>query len=214
MNIYLPTKARCSRALLIAFSLLVVWFVVSSGSAYANTITIQDQSNVLNASKVRSEAAQLPASVLIYTTRTFTGDQVALDNDARSRLSGANIIDIAIDTAQRHLSIESGSQVKLSDEQASNAIDAFKSNFHNGDYTSATIAAIDAVHTALTGGSSSNSIASVGIAAVIIFAVFLFGIIPAIRNRLRGGPPMGGSRRWVDQRINNGSTGGGAGGSF
>jgi TPM domain len=235
VSTYLPTKSHYSRALLIAFSLLVALFVMSASYAYANTVTINDQSGVLDASKVRSDAAQLPVSVLIYTTRTFTGDQTALDNDARSRLSGTNAIDIAIDTTQRHLSIESGSQVKLSDGQASNAVDAFKSNFNNGDYTGATIAAIDSVHDALTGGSSSESITPVGMVVAIILGailliIILFVIISATSNRRRGGPPMGGGRRWGNRGYypypfysnnsgtnnpgSSGSYGGGSGGSF
>lgn len=112
--------------------------LVSAGHAYANTVTINDQSGVLNTGKVRSEAAKLSVPVLIYTTPAFTGDQTALDNDARSHLVGANAVDIAIDTGHRHLSIQSSSQVNLSDGQAGNAVDAFKSNFNNGDYTGAT----------------------------------------------------------------------------
>ncbi len=145
MSPYLPTKSHYGRALLIAFSLLVALLIVSAGHAYANTVTINDQSGVLNAGKVRSEAAKLSIPVLIYTTPAFTGDQTALDNDARSHLVGANAVDIAIaiDTGHRHLSIQSSSQVNLSDGQAGNAVDAFKSSFNNGDYTGATIAAID-----------------------------------------------------------------------
>ncbi|MBV9258269.1 MAG: TPM domain-containing protein, partial [Ktedonobacteraceae bacterium] len=194
-----------------------------------------------NASKVRSDAAQLPVSVLVYTTRTFTGDQAALDNDARSRLSNANAVDIAIDTVQRHLSIQSGSQVKLSDEQASNAVDAFKNNFDNGDYTGATIAAIDSIHDALTNGSSSGGMTVVGIVVASVLGVIFLGIIVLVivgfaRNRRRGGPPTGGGRRWGNQEWNrgyypypaynnsgsnsnygggaSGNFGGGAGGSF
>ncbi len=239
MSILLPTKSHYGRTSLIVFSLLMMLFMASANHAYANTVTINDQSGVLNASKVRSDAAHLPVSVLIYTTSTFTGDQAALDNDARSHLSSTNTVDIAIDTVQRHLSIESGSQVKLSDGQASNAVDAFKSNFNNGDYTGATIAAIDSLHDALTTGSSSGGITTVGaivasVLAIVLLVILVLVILGFARSRRRGGPPMGGGRRWGNQEWNrgyypypvynnnsgtsntgsSGSYGGGAGGSF
>ena len=205
MGTYLPIKSRPGRVFLIAFSLLVALFIVSAGYTYANSVTISDQSGVLNIGKVRSDAAQLPVSVLIYTTRTFTGDQAALDNDARSHLLSANAVDIAIDTVQRHLSIQSGSQVKLSDEQASNAVDAFKNNFDNGDYTGATIAAIDSIHDALTNESSGGGMTVVGIVVASVLGVIFLGIIVGVvRNRRRGGPPRGGGRRWGNQEWNRG----------
>ena len=212
MSIHVSIKSHHSRALLITFSLLCMLFVVSTGHAYANSVTINDQSGVLNASKVRSDAAQLPVSVLIYTTRTFTGDQAALDTDARNHLSSTNTIDIAIDTVQRHLSIQSGSQVKLSDGQASNAVDAFKNSFNNGDYTGATIAAVDSIHDALTTGSSSGGMTQVGtIVASILGGIFLIILVlfirGVVRNRRRGGPPRGGGRRWGNREWNNGNRG-------
>ena len=212
MSTHLPIKLHYGRTFLIVFGLLLLLFVVSTERVYANTVTINDQSGVLDSNKVRSDAAQLPVSVLIYTTRTFTGDQTALDNDARSHLSGTNMVDIAIDTVQRHLSIQSGSQVKLSDGQASNAVDAFKNNFNNGDYTGATIAAVDSIHDALTGGTSSGGMTPIGtIVASILGVAFLLivvlAIVVAIRNRRRGGPPRNGGRRWGNQEWNNGNRG-------
>ena len=68
MSTHLPVKLQHGRALLIVFSLLLMLFVANAGHAYANTVTINDQSGVLNANKVRSDATQLPVSVLIYTT--------------------------------------------------------------------------------------------------------------------------------------------------
>ena len=212
MNTHLPIKLHPGRAFLIVFSLLLLLFVVSAERAYANTVTINDQAGVLNSSKVRSDAAQLPVSVLIYTTHTFTGDQTALDADARSHVSGTNMVDIAIDTVQRHLSIQSGSQVKLSDGQASNAVDAFKNNFNNGDYTGATIAAVDSIHDALVGGSSSGGMTPIGtivasILGITFLLILVLVIIGAVRNRRRGGPPRNGGRRWGNQEWNNGNRG-------
>ena len=212
MSIHVSIKSHHGRALLITFSLLCMLFMVSTSNAYANSVTINDQSGVLNSSKVRSDATHLPVSVLIYTTRTFTGDQAALDTDARNHLSGTNTVDIAIDTVQRHLSIQSGSQVKLSDGQASNAVDAFKNSFNNGDYTGATIAAVDSIHDALTTGSSSGGMTPVGtIVASILGGIFLIILVlfirGVVRNQRRGGPPRGGGRRWGNQEWNNSNRG-------
>jgi hypothetical protein len=210
MSIHRSTKSYYGRTLLITLSFLSMLFVASISHAYANTVNINDQAGVLDSNKVRSDAAHLPVSVLIYTTKTFTGDQTALNDDARNHLSGTNTVDIAIDTAQRHLSIQSGSQVKLSDGQASNAVDAFKNSFHNGDYTGATIAAIDSVHDALTNGSSSGGMTPVGVVvgvllAIIFLVCLVFFIVSVVRNRRRGGPPMGGGRRGGNQQWNNGN---------
>lgn len=87
--------------------------------------------------------------MLIYTTKTFSGDQDALNQATRKRLPDQNSIAIGIDTAQRHLSIQSGTEVPLSDSQASDAVDAFRASFSNEGYTGATIAAIDSLSNTL-----------------------------------------------------------------
>lgn len=111
---------------------------------------------MLDASQVQAEAAKLSYSMLIYTTKTFSGDQNAFNQATRQRLPDQNSIAIGIDVTQRHLSIQSGTNVPLSDSQASDAIDAFRSNFNNGDYTGATIAAIDSLLNTLDPGSMTD----------------------------------------------------------
>ena len=128
---------------------------------FADSVTIDDRAKVLDASQVQAEAAKLPYAMLIYTTRTFQGDQDALNQATRDRLPNQDAVDIGIDVTRRHLSIQSGTNVPLSDSQASDAVDAFRSNFNNGDYTGATIAAIDSLLNAFgvggTAGSSSGT---------------------------------------------------------
>jgi hypothetical protein len=191
-------------------------------NAQANTVTIDDQSRVLDVGKVRAEAAKLANSMLIYTTKTFNGDQNALNQSTREQLPNQDSIAIGIDTVQRHLSIESGITVKLSDSQASDAVSAFRNNYNGGDYTGATIAAIDSLQSALTGGGSSSNPVGVVIGILIAVGAIILAVFAVIRFRRR--PPLCGGRggRWIAYfggahttgTYSSRSYGGGAGGGF
>ena len=229
MSREVPTRIYHSILPLLAVAATFSLFIFTAMSAQANAVTINDQAGVLDAGKVRAEAAKLPAPLLIYTTKTFNGDQDALNQSTLAQLSDQNAIAIDIDTVHRHLSIESGSRVQLSDSQASDAVSAFKDNFHAGDYTGATIAAIDSLQTALSGGGS--SITPLGIIVAIVLAVgAIFALVLMIvRGRRR--PPQDGGRPGRRRGMypyyggyygathpgsthTSGNYGGGAGGSF
>lgn len=231
MNRDILAKVRFPRLIYLAVVAAFSLFLLTAMNAQANTVTINDQSGVLDIGKVRAEAAKLPNSILIYTTKTFSGDQDALNQSTREQLPNQNAIAIGIDTLHRHLSIESGTSVKLSDSQASDAVSAFKNNYNGGDYTGATIAALDSLQSALTGGGS--SITPLGVVIAIILAVvavvlFILFIIAMLRRRR---PPQSGGRRGRGIRTfpyyggyyggthttgtsTSGSYGGGAGGSL
>lgn len=210
-------------------SALFLFFLVSL-NAQANTVTINDQSGVLNVARVRSEAAKLSDPILLFTTKTFTGGQDALYQHTRAQLPGQNAIAIGIDTVHRHLSIESGTSVKLSDSQASDAVSAFQNNFNGGDYTGATIAALDSLQSALSGSSMTPLGAGIAIFLVLgVVALLLFAIARWRRSPRRPPRSGGGWRRgtwgmpyyggYYGETRNPGSnTGGsydgGAGGSF
>ena len=201
-----------------AFSL----FLLTALNAQANTVTIDDQSRVLDVGKVRAEAAKLANSMLIYTTKTFNGDQNALNQSTREQLPDQDSIAIGVDTVQRHLSVESGTNVKLSDSQASDAVSAFRNNYNGGDYTGATIAAIDSLQSALTGGGSSSNPVGLVIGILIAVGAIILVVFAVIRFRRR--PPQSGGRggRWIAYfggahttgTYSSGSYGGGAGGGF
>src|SRR5947209_13628761 len=176
--------------------------------------------------------AKLPVPLLIYTTKTFNRDKDALNQSTREQLPNQNTIAIGIDTVHRHLSIESGTYVRLSDSQASDALSAIQSNYHGGDYTGATIAAIDSLQNALSGGGSSGGgITPLGVAVAIflgIVAVVLV-VIAIIRRRTGGSNGPGGGRRktgiwstpypyyggtYTTSPPPTGNYGGGAGGGF
>lgn len=213
-------------------AILLFFLCLTPTNVLANTVTIHDQSHVLNAAQVQDTAAKTTVPLFIYTTNTFHGDQNTLDQDARAHLPSQHAIAIGIDTVQRHLSIQSGDSVHLSDSQASDAVTAFQNNFNNGDYTGATIAAITSIQGALTGDSGSMTSAGVIVAillGIIAIPVIIIIFVALSRNRRR--PPMGGGWRGgrgyypgtyypgtygssVPPATSSGGFGGGAGGSF
>ena len=211
---------------LILIILAAACSVFLATSAQANAVTITDQARVLDVGKVKAEAGTLANPVLIFTTKTFGGDQEALNQATREQLTTQNAIAIEIDTVHRHMSVESGTQVKLSDDQASNAVSAFRDSFHGGDYTGATIAAIDAVRDELDGSSITpmGTIVAVllvtGVIALICFMAFRRRRTPRdeegrahpYTHYYAGAPYTHGSSG--GSSGGGGGFGGGAGGSF
>jgi len=148
-------KRRLGMSLVATVTAISLLLIVTM-SALANTVNISDQSHVLNASQVRSEASSLPYELDIYTV-SFTGSTSQFDQTAHSKVR-SNTIVIAIDTNQHHLNISAGSSVPLSNSQASNARNAFISSYQNNhDYTAATIASIRSLENSLGSGSGSSS---------------------------------------------------------
>ena len=231
-------RARIRRSILSCLGLVMMFslFLFTILNVEANSVIIKDQAGVLNAGRVEAEAAKLPAPILIFTTKTFNGDQDALNQYTRAQLPNQNAIAIGIDTAHRHLSIESGTNVQLSDSQATDALSAFQNNFNGGDYTGATVAAIDSLQNALSGGSNSGGgITPLGVAVAILLCLLLvvFVVIVIIRRKTGGGnrPPRTGGKRKIAPFYTpypyyganhptsappppTGNYGGGAGGSF
>ena len=232
-------RAQIRRSILSCLALVTMFslFLLTTLNVQANTVTIKDQAGVLNPGRVQAEAAKLPVPILIYTTKTFNGDQDALYQYTREQLPNQNSIAIGIDTVHRHLSIESGTNVQLSDSQASDALNAFQNNYNGGDYTGATLAAIDSLQNSLSGGrSSGGGITPLGVVVAILLCLMLvvFIVIVILRRKTGGsdGPPRSSGKRRMG--ISNavypyyggihptstppappsGNYGGGAGGSF
>ncbi len=129
----------------------------ASVSVFANTVNIYDDANVLNRSQVQSQASALNYPINIYTTNTFTGSSSAFDQKAVSHIGGnANLIVLAIDTRNKHVTATGGKNVPLSNAQYQNAAQSFASGYKSGGYTPATTAAIQSMQNNL-GSSSSNS---------------------------------------------------------
>lgn len=234
MGICLRTRIHRSILSCIALVTLFSLFLLTTLNVQANTVTIKDQAGVLNPGRVQAEAAKLPVPILIYTTKTFNGDQDALNQYTREQLSNQNAIAIGIDTIHRHLSIESGTKVPLSDSQANDALSAFQNNYNGGDYTGATLAAIDSLQNSLSGSrSSGGGITPLGVAVAILLGLVLvvFVVIVILRRKTGGsdGPPRGSGKRKIGllhtpypyyggihptSTPPGGNYGGGAGGSF
>src|SRR5258708_16040453 len=178
-------QARIRRSILVCLALVTMFsvFLLTTLNVQANTVTINDQAGGLDAGKVQAEAAKLPAPMLIYTTKTFNGDQDALNRSTREQLPNQNAIAIGIDTVHRNLSIEAGTNVRLSDSQASDALSAFQNNYHGGDYSGATIAAIDSLQSPLTG----HAMTPLGVALSILLCLVVVVLIAfAVIRRRKG----------------------------
>jgi len=176
--------APIHRSIVVCLALVTVCalFLLTTVRVQASTVTINDQAGVLDAGRVQTEAEQLP--LLIFTTQTLTGDQDALNQFTREQLPDQNSIAIGIDTVHRYISIEAGTSVQLSDSQTSDAVSAFVSNYHGGDYTGATIAAIDS----LKGALGSGGMSPLGVAVLILLGLVIVGLfVIARRQRRRDG---------------------------
>ncbi len=125
--------------------------VMTAIGASANTVNISDQSHVLNASQVQSEASNLPNPISIYTTNTFSGDTNAFKQKTYSHVTNQNMIVMAIDTVNKHVAIVGGTNVPLRQQQYDAATQAFVQTYKStsGDYTAATIASIQTLRTLL-----------------------------------------------------------------
>lgn len=137
---------------LLAFCAALMLLAITSAKVFADTVNIVDNAHVLDVAQVTDQASQLSDPVSIYTNNTFTGTTDAFDQFTTTFIgpNDSNLIVINIDTVHRHLAIVGGTMVSLSNDQYAAAIQAFKDNFNNGDYTGATIAALQSLNAALT----------------------------------------------------------------
>ncbi len=139
---------------------LCLLLVVTAGTLAA-TVNVYDQASVFqNKTPIYNEAKSLPYPIDIYTTNAFNGSKAQFDQRATGHIDSANKIVIAIDTGQRHLAIVGGRSVSLSSGQYNDAVSAFTSNF-NGDYTTATVAAIRSLRNSV-GSTGSGGVLPVG----------------------------------------------------
>ncbi|HEY7348633.1 MAG TPA: TPM domain-containing protein [Ktedonobacterales bacterium] len=139
-------------ALFAALGLLLI----AAPTARAASVEVHDDAHVLNTEQVQNEAATLPDPIRIFTTNSFTGSADEFDQQTRDAVSDVNTLVINIDTVQRHIAIFGGKALPLTDSQYNDAVNAFRNAFGEGDYTGATIAAIDSLRDSLQ-SSSPNS---------------------------------------------------------
>jgi hypothetical protein len=220
ISLFLRVPIRHSIVTCLALLTVCALLLLTTVNVLASTVTINDQAGVLDAGRVQADAAQLPDPIFIYTTETFTGDQDALNTYTRAQLPNQDTIAIGIDTVHRHLSLEAGTTVQLSNSQASDAVSAFQRTYDDndigGDYTRATINAIDTIRDTLGGGGI-----NFGFLGVMVFlGIWGFVIVGVIRQWRRDGldslfgGSSGGFRGGGGGFGSGGGSGGGAGGSF
>jgi hypothetical protein len=187
-------------------------------AAWAGVVNIYDAAHVLDATRVQNAAATLPEPVSIYTTTKDAEDNAAFDRETQSHVTASKIIVIAVNTQSHHLAIRTGAESGVAQNDAVAATQAFVTSFKNtGDYTSATIAALDSMRAAIQravgtnagqsrrGASSSTSWASsllcLGVVAILVVAAA--AVVINLRNRRGRAAPPG---------LGDGIPGGGLGG--
>jgi hypothetical protein len=142
--------------------------------------------NVLNQSSVQQAASALSKPVDIYAVNSSLSSS-AFDQHAKTLISSTNLIVVAFDSG--HVSIVGGTRVGLSDSQYQDAVNAFLNVMSNGngDYTSATVAALNSLKGSLGGGGLfsgagvgggssifSGTFCCIGLLVLLIIAVFAF----------------------------------------
>jgi hypothetical protein len=193
-------RERICRSLLACLALVTVFslFLLTTVNVHANPVTLDDQAGVLNVGsgqvlnaegcsdtidneagvlneeRVLTELAKLDYCIFICATDRFTGDQDALNTYTRERLPDQHAIAIGIDTVHRNLSIEAGTDVPLANDQASDAVSAFQSNYNGGNYTGATIAALDSLQNAFGADETLGVIIFIiGMVLVVLAVIFI-----------------------------------------
>jgi hypothetical protein len=142
----------------VAACMAVCLIVITAPVAFADAVHIYDAAHVLDQAQVQNEAANLSYPVDIYTTNTFTGSASVFDQRTAGHIGhNLNLIVIAIDAIHHHLAIVGGKDVPLSNDQYASAISSFKDSFNGGDFTGATIAALQSLEGSLNGSSSNSS---------------------------------------------------------
>jgi hypothetical protein len=177
---------RRVRAFLVGLGALCLLFAVAACGG-SNPVRIYDHAHVLESSSVQKAASNLPYPFDIYTTSTFRGDTRAFDQTTIRKLGGnPERIVMAIDTLHRHLYIARGGRVPLSESEISSTVNAFVTHFGSGDYTGATVAAIETLRRSLSGERTSSFLSAVFpvllcLSLLLLAAVGVFGLM---RRRL------------------------------
>jgi hypothetical protein len=113
-------------------------------------VTINDTTDVLDVTQICHAVSTWPYTLTIYTT-TLSSQDDNLSDKANALLTDANtvVMAIGIDRSDDHqepqISIIGGDSVQISDTHYQHAKDVFTSPANAGEYTDATIAAIEAL---------------------------------------------------------------------
>ncbi len=191
-------RKKVSKGLLATFTALCM-LLVTSVTAFAATVNLHDQGNILNASQVQSAASSLSKPLDIYTVSSFNGTNQAFVSTAKQYINNPDKIVMAIKPS--YLTIVGGKNVGLSSSQYNDAVQSFISDYNkNKNYTSATVAAIGSLRNNLSGG---GVVPGVGGGSGIFGTVCCIGVIALIAIA---------AFTFLRRRQNVGSAGGGLGG--
>lgn len=145
----LLSSFRSSRSYLLGLFVFLSLLTLSACGG-VNSVGIYDNARVLNASQVKNAASKLPNNVDIYTVNDFSGTQADFQRATSAKLRGdPNRIVMAIDTTNHYTYVARGTKVPLSGAGISQAVSSFSSNYNNGDYTGATVAALGSMNSVL-----------------------------------------------------------------
>ncbi|HEY3991562.1 MAG TPA: TPM domain-containing protein, partial [Ktedonobacteraceae bacterium] len=187
---------------LLTFLLLLT---LSACGGSTHSVRIYDNARVLNSSKVQNAASNLSNPLAIYTTNTFQGTQADFQRTVIQKLNGnPNMIVMAIDTNSHYIYIARGASVPLSRAGINQAVNAFTGNFNNGNYTSASVAALNSLQNSLNATSANRGggagfsplIPCLLIPLLLILGVAFFAI--SRRGQMRG--MMGQGSQWQPSR--------------
>lgn len=178
-------------------------------TVHAASVQIKDDAGVLDVDQVHNTASKLSHPVSISAVRTFNGPKSDFVRSTEQALTDQNAIAIGISVEQRYLAIVAGKQVNLNAEQIAQARQEFAQAYGsnagaNGNYTAATLTALNSLRTSLGSGDVDGipkPLQSLGgmlsnpliwlllLAALIIASFFVFRRFFERRNTMNS--PMG-----------------------
>ena len=191
--------------LILLIGLGTILLPLGTNTVRAASVQIKDDARVLDVDQVRSQASQLSHPVGISTMRTFSGPKSDFIRSTEQALTGRDAIALGISVEQRYLAIVAGKQAGLNAEQMEQARQAFAKAYGsnagaNGNYTGATLAALQSLQASLGNDGILTPLSSLGrvlgnpltwllLLALIGGAFFVFRRFSGQRNRMN--PPMG-----------------------
>ncbi|HEX7733284.1 MAG TPA: hypothetical protein VF458_00420 [Ktedonobacteraceae bacterium] len=137
---------------------LFFWFLVGFcclvvSACGGNTVNIYDNARVLDTAQVRDSAAKVSKNVNVYTFNDFHGKQEDFYPWVTRKLAvNTNTVLLVIDTVHPSLYILRGGRVNLSRSDMSQINNSFRTTYgsNNGNYTGATISALNSLQDKLS----------------------------------------------------------------
>src|SRR2546421_12260824 len=105
-----PLALRLHKSLLATFAALCL-VLLTTLSAFADTVRISDPNQVLDASRVQSEGRNLPDPLDVYVISSFQGTQAQLNQRVKSHIDSSRKIVMLIDTGDKYSTIAGGTSV-------------------------------------------------------------------------------------------------------